>query len=514
LPARWRLAAGLGAAWLAVVGPGCSRHEVADNDWPVVPVVKAEAPPGKPVPHEAAIQTVAHLEIADEKPEQLPPPAQLPAQAPAGESAAGKMLPICLDTVLALAGQQNLQVALARERLAQSETEEHVAELAWLPEIDVGAAYWRHEGGIQNEDGTLTHSSYGGLAGGLVIAGRLDLKEAALKRVNAERQVIEHQGEVSRQTSDTLLDAGQTYVDLLQARTGEAVTARTQQRAEKLLERANKLLAEKEPSAKLMAKALEAQVLGLRQVRAKLHQQGDAAGAKLAYLLNLHPGVCLEPLDPRLAPFELVDACQPVEDLVGRARAQGPGVAEMERLVALVEGAIAQAHSPARLLPTFAVGVGEGVFGAGPGHRLDFDNRLDAGVAAYWNLTKLLTAKDEMRVAESKLHQAHLSYQDLLAKLTAGVEESREASLSGREQVSLAGKQVAAAGEAYDLADKRLQDLAPGSSITEVLQALQTLETAEASYVAELAAYDKAQLQLLVLLGAWHGDGPPCGCPR
>ena len=41
-------------------------------------------------------------------------------------------------------------------------------------------------------------------------------------------------------------------------------------------------------------------------------------------------------------------------------------------------------------------------FKPGPGGRLDYDNRLDAGVAAYWNLTRLLTARDEMRVAESK----------------------------------------------------------------------------------------------------------------
>jgi outer membrane protein TolC len=303
-------------------------------------------------------------------------------------------------------------------------------------------------------------------------------------------------------------------VDLLQARTGEAITGQTQQRAQKLLDRANKLLAEKEPAAKLMVKALEAQVFGLRQVRAKLHEQGNAASAKLAYVLNLHPGVCLEPLDPRLAPFDLVDACQPAEELTARVRAQGPGVAEMERLVTLIQGAIAQAKGPTRLLPAVGAGVAEGVFGAGPGSQLNFDNRLDAGVAAYWNLTSLLTARDQMRVAESKLNQAQLSYQDLLGKLTAGVEEAREASLSGREQVHLADQQVAAAGEAYDLADKRLQDLAPGSSITEVLQSLQSLETAQVGYLTALSAYDKAQLRLLVLLGAGHGNGRPCGCPR
>src|SRR4029077_11330532 len=83
--------------------------------------------------------------------------------------------------------------------------------------------YYRHEGGIQNEDGTLTESSFGSLFAGTEIHGRFDLREAVFQKVDAERKVWQQRGELSKLSSETLLDASNTYVDLLAARSAEAI---------------------------------------------------------------------------------------------------------------------------------------------------------------------------------------------------------------------------------------------------------------------------------------------------
>src|SRR5439155_13630635 len=143
-------------------------------------------------------------------------------------------LPISLDTVLRLAEEQNGQIALARERVREATAEKHLKH--WLPDVYVGTAYYRHEGGIQNEDGTLTHSSMGALFAGVELDSRLDVREIAYRQVTAERKAWQQQGELSRITSETLLDAAGTYIDLLAARTGEAVARNLEKHLQDLFE--------------------------------------------------------------------------------------------------------------------------------------------------------------------------------------------------------------------------------------------------------------------------------------
>ncbi len=437
--------------------------------------------------------------------------AQTPAAPPVIE-AAPKPLPINLDTVLRLAEEQNGQIALAREKLREAYAEQDVAKSAWLPAINVGTAYYRHEGGIQNEDGTLTHSSSGAVLAGVDVMGRLDPREAIYARVNAERKVWQQKGELSRVTSETLLEAATTYIDLLAARTGEAIAGRTLKDEKAILDQARGI-AKAEPGTQFAVEGFEAEVFGLRQAVAKLHRQGDAAATKLAYLLGLGPGVELVPADSKLIPIELVDPNTPTEQLVSQALTNGPGVRQLEGLLAVITEAREKAKGPGRFLPIMEVRATEGAFGAGAGARLDWDNRFDLGVQARWNLTDLFTARDQQRLADSRIQQVHLTYQDVRAKLTAGVQEAQAASLSGREELRLAGDAVRHANQGYELSNKRLKDNVPGSTTAEVAAYIRGLQSAYLNYVSVVSEYDKAQLRLLVLTGA-AGSGHEPGCAR
>ncbi len=444
--------------------------------------------------------------------------AQTPAPAPpipeavqpAAPAAEAKVLPIGLDTVLRLAEGQNGQVALAREKVREAYAGQDLAKSAWLPTVNVGTSYYRHEGGTQNPDGTFVHSSYGNVFGGMEVVGKFDLNEAVFAQVDAERKVWQQKGELSRVTSETLLDAASTYIDLLTARTAEAIVRRTLHDEEDILEQARGLT-KAEPGMRFLVEGFESERVILQQTLAKLHRQGDAAATKLAYLLGLGPGVELVPVDNRLIPIELVDPATPADQLVARAMASGPGVRELQGLLALVTSAREKSKGCNRFMPTLEVGALEGLWGAGPGSRMEFDNRLDVVVQARWNLTGLFTAKDQLRVADSRITQVQLSYQDVKAKLAAGVEEARSASLGGREEMSLAGDALRHATQGYQLSNKRLKDNVPGSSTAEVMGYIRGLQSAYLNYLGVVSDYDKAQLRLLVLTGA-AGSGHDAGC--
>ena len=451
---RW-LTGGFVAAGCSLLSSGCAEtaSERAANARPPIPLVKAlstdgAAPSAQVVPaayRPAQPEKIAHAPAP--QPEKLP---ELPA--------ADKLVPINLDSVFHLAEEQNAQVGVAREKLHESEAEQALAAKAWLPQVYAGTGYFRHEGGIQNEDGTLTHSSFGALFFGVEIHAEVDLRAATFARVSAERQAWQQRGELSKVTSETLLEAATTYLDLLTARRGEAVAKELEKYLLDAQDRAEKMIMPEDRSAQVLVEQARAEVSGRRQAIAKLHQQGDAAAAKLAYLLGLPPCSKLMPVEETLAPIDLVDPTPPLCDLVAQAQENGPGVHELASMLAVMQDGLNRASGPARFLPVLEVTTSEGPLWAGPGGELSPDNRWDTCVRIKWNLTEFATAREKRRIAETRIDQARLTYDDLRGKLTAGVDEARSASLSGREQVRQSAEQIQHAARAYELSDQRLQD--------------------------------------------------------
>lgn len=488
------------AVGLPLLGLGCAGQTGMVSRGPLPVVAAAEAAPGE------MVQQVrfGHSPASDQGMVQRAAAAAEDAPQPAATE--NRPVPISLDAVLRMAEEQNNQVAIARERLREANVEKDIASLAWLPNLYVGTTYYRHEGGIQNERGDLIHSSFGALFGGLELHGRFDIHDAVFQKINAERRVLQHRGELSKITSETLLEATSTYLDLLQARSSAAAIRESEKLQADLLKRALKIL-EAEPGTKVQVEALLAEARGRRQAVIKVDQQGDAAAAKLGYLLGLDPCTRLVPVDPGPAPFELIDANQPLCQLVELALTNGPGVMEMERLLALIMSGLERSKGPAALLPTLEMRMAEGGFGAGRGSSLDWDNRWDLALQARWDLRGLALARDRQRAARSKLGQAQLSYQDLRGKLAAGVQEAREAVLSGRQQIDLGREQLKHAQEAHRLTKERLEQSIPGSSINEVREALRGLDLARIAFLAAISAHDKAQLRLMILLG-------PASCAR
>jgi outer membrane protein TolC len=444
----------------------------------------------------------------------------LPAPSPAAGAAPRQVtvapepappVPISLDTVLMLAQDQNAQVGLARERVREAFAEKGAADKRWLPDLWVGTSYYRHEGGIQNPDGTFLHSSFGSLFGGLELDSQLDLRDVVLQRVNAERKIWQQRGDLSRITSETLLEAANTYIDLLTAYQAMAVIRNTDKDIQDLLKKARSL-AETEPATRVEVTRIRGEIAGRKEALIKLQGQARAAKAKLTYLLGLNPDSELVPVDKRLGVLNLVNADVPTSDLVGQALTTGPGIREIEGLLAVINESMAKSKGLGQYLPVVGVRMAEGLFGAGPGTRSDWDNRWDLGLQVRWNLTECATARDRQRVAQAKINQLYLTNQDLRAKLTAGVQEAQGTILSGRDQLGQGEEQINYGRLAVQQSQQRLKTLpVERVSPSEVLLAIRGLMAAQVNYLNALRDYDKAQLRLMVLLGQATGTSePPC----
>ncbi len=411
-----------------------------------------------------------------------------------------KAFPIALDTVLRLAQDQNGKVAIAREQLREAFAGKDLAAKSWMPDLFLGTNYYRHDGGIQNFNGDLVNSNFGSAFAGTELRTQMDLREIAFKKIDAERKVLQQKGQLSKLTYENLLDAANTYVDLLAARQGEAIARELDREIQALFVKAQDI-AKVNPGARVEVERIRTQMSAQAAAVRKLEEGAKGAAAKLIYLLGLDPDAELVVIDQRLVAFNLVNDDVPVNELVERALTSGPGIREMQGLLALLDEAREKARGPGRLLPILQVNAADGAFGAGPGGSSTWNNRFDLVVQARWNLTEFLTSRERSRMAASKMQQAHLNYQDLRAKLILGVQEAREASMSGRDQARLGEAQIRNAREAYKLSYERFKNSIPGAFPSEVLLSIGSVGNAQINYLNALRDHDKAQLRLFILTG-------------
>src|SRR5262249_3890862 len=225
-----------------------------------------------------------------------PPPAP-PAASPAPTTctplgfchpAAPNALPISPDTVLRLTHDQHPKISQAGEKVNAARADKAAADKNWLPDLYLGGSAYRHEGGIQNEDGTLIHSSFGALFGGLEVSAHFDPREQAFQRVNAERKVWQQRAELSRTGSQKVLEASTAYVDLLAARAAEAVSRATERAFGELLDKAERSFVV-DPSKEVDMLRIRTELAGQKRQTYKLRGQATAAAARLAYLLGIDP---------------------------------------------------------------------------------------------------------------------------------------------------------------------------------------------------------------------------------
>jgi outer membrane protein TolC len=403
--------------------------------------------------------------------------------------------PIDLPTALRLAGAQNLDVQIAREKLAEARAIHAGAIAQFFPWLSPGVSYHRREGFTQAVPaGTITDAHFQSYAPGGALVAQVALGDAIYNSL-ASKKLAQAAGEgLEAQRQDSVLAAAQGYFGLAFAQAAVTVAAES---VGIFADYEKQLQSAVEAGIAFKGDLLRVRVQ-LEQSRLSLRQAGEqqrVAGARLAQVLHLDPAVELAAQDTALAPLALVETNAALDSLVQQTLAHRPELKQSRSLAGAARDAKnGSAYGP--LLPSVGAQAFFGGLGGGPlGTPGTFGGEEDYLVGVSWRIGPGgLFDSTRLHASDARLKAAELATEKLRDELTRQVVEAFTRWQSLADQLDTARRALAAAEEGLSLAQQR-REFAVGI-VLETIQAGQDLTRARRDYLKAVADFNTAQYAL------------------
>lgn len=412
----------------------------------------------------------------------------------------GGTYPIDLPTALRLAGTQNLDVQIARQRLREAEANRVSALEQFFPWLGAGVSYHRRDGLAQAVPaGTISETHFDSYAPGGTITAQVVLGDAIYNSLAARQLVRASDQALEAQRQDSALGTAQGYFDLAKAKALVEVARQALQTSQDYQQQLHEAV-----TVGIAFKGDELRVqTQTERFRIALRQAAErqrVAAATLAQILHLDPAVELVPQDAGLTPLTLFDTNTSPEVLVQRALSARPELKQSQALVfASREATNGAVYGP--LIPSISAQVFVGGLGGGhdnqPGN---FGASEDYLVSLGWHIGPGgLFDVGRINARRAQLDAAQLGDAKLKDIISAQVIESLTRAQSWSDQIALAGQNLATADKTLRLTRERKQY---GVGIVlEDIQAQQALDQARADYVTTIAEFNKAQYGLNKAVG-------------
>ncbi|MGO9599093.1 MAG: TolC family protein [Isosphaeraceae bacterium] len=425
--------------------------------------------------------------------------------------------PIDLDTALRLAGVQNPEFNLARQRVLEAVAMRQFAAAQFLPSINPGMNYDSHTGNLQQSNGNILSlqrsALYVGAGSNAVAAGTVNIPGVFLggnadvmifTYLESRQFVRQREFETVAVRNQVFLRVALAYSELLRAEARRAVTL---QALDEVRTIARLTAAYAETGQGRLADANRAATE--RQRREALLKQVEAeiltASARLCQLLNLDPSIRLHPTDAYAVPHPLVPDPIPVAELLALGLLRRPELAAqrasiIQALLAL-DGAKALPFSP-----TFYIGYSAGGFGGGSNLVRPifgaFGGRTDFDAIAYWTLQNLGVGNAALiRGANANLQIKRFQELEVLNMVREQIAEAyarthaRFAQIATNESAIQSG--LLSFKQDLDRILARQRDVLP----IELLDSFRLTAAARLDYVDAIVDYNRAQFELYVALG-------------
>lgn len=493
--------------------PACApfEHETAE---PVpVPRVVPQSARSRPKPSHSEIQPAALRDVSASA--VTPAAAELKLPAPPAAEAQGVPLTITLPTALSLSGASPLDVQIADERVRGATAQLSRANVLWLPNLNMGVDYFRHDGQIQDVVGRVFNTNKSSFllgAGPQAVVSTSDAVYAPL----AARQVMKSAlADAQAVRNDTTLAVAVAYFNVQQSRGEVAGAVESLRRADDLVSRTRKLAPDLTPEVEVNRARTEA---ARRRISVEAaYERWQGASTELTRLLRLQPGTLVEPAeDPALA-VSLIDPDMPVDELIAIGLTNRPELASHQ---AVVQAALVRARQEKRrpYYPSVAVrgvssntpGLAGGYFGGGVNDFLgNFGARFSVDLQAYWELQNLgFGNRALIRERESENRRALLELLRAKDLVTAEVIQSHT-------QFQRASRRMKAAEDgvvnAVATAEKCLEGLGQTKRVGEQLvlvfrpqeavAAVSALDQSYRDYYQAVCDHNRAQFRLYRALG-------------
>src|SRR5579884_645786 len=476
-----------------------------------------------------------------QKIEELPPPrqdggkkdekkdeailARLPQRAPSILPGPEAFNAIDLACVLRLAGVNNPDMLLARQRVAQAAALRFLAWTFVLPNLNTGLNYDDHNGPLQQSSGNILNVNrqalYLGLGAGAIAAGTVGIPGVwynlnfadgifgmLTMRYNLRAKVAEN----IAVRNQMLLRVATAYMKLVRAEAFRSIAIRNQQEAYRIAY-LTAVHANRGTGRAADANRAASELAYRNEIILQAEQEMLVASANLAALLNIPPSVQLHAVDGWVVPTEIVPNTLPLQELIFIATQQRPELAARRNdILAAVQQLRRQIFLP--LSPTVLAGYSTGTFGGGsnlvayPGgfqgfqgpYFGNFGPRQDVDVIMFWTAQNLGVGNlGRIRVARAERNIAELEFLRELNRVRDEVAVAYARMHASYAQIDLAYQAVVAARKSYDQDLERIVQTR-GLPI-ELLNSFHLLADGRMQYLDAVVNYDIAQFALYVALG-------------
>lgn len=396
-----------------------------------------------------------------------------------------------LETVLKLAGANNLTVQEYQLKYQQALAEQSKANEWWLPNIYAGATTHYLNGAAMNTDGKIfTGVNRNNLWAGLGIAAEIDFSKGIYQSLAAKQKSQAADYFSTAEKNKAILNAVQTYFDLqaeqlkyffLQQLVNQTDTLSQQIKIKVdagLLYQSDYFLSQSNYSH-----------LKISMLQTKVEWQNKSA--ELTNLLNLENNISLVSADTTLIPLSFT--VQPTDTNGFEKRPEYLGLnSQLQSFQTL-----RKTTNQGLLMPKLRVGFDNGAFG---GYTTSLYNTYQFNASLLWNLPLgRLTYKGDLKkfdaqifIQQNEIEQFKNQYQLEISIATSQIK------IAG-EQTTIAKLALQSSTEALNQSIER-QKIGTAKPF-EVFQAQQFFLQAQTDYLKAVSEYNKAQFALKVAKG-------------
>ena len=434
----------------------------------------------------------------------------------------GEVRDLDLNTALRLAGAENPELNLARQRIVEAAALRQLAAAQILPSLNLGTNYDSHTGNLQQSNGNILSVNrsaiYVGSGASAIGSGTVTIPGVVLSgnigqgifAYLATRQLVaQREFATVAMRNQVFLRVALAYSDLIRAEALRAVNLQARDEARQIAKLTSAYAATGQGR---QADADRASTELARREGEVLQAEGLilTTSAELCRVLNLDPSIRLHPTDAYLVPHPIVPDPQPLSELVALGLLRRPELAERR---AAIKEALLQLES-AKVLPfspTVLIGFSSGGFGGGSNLVSpvfgSMSGRTDTDVIAYWTLQNLGVGNAAMiKAAKARLGVSQFQQLAVLNRVRAEVAvayaraHARFALIGTLEAAVLAGQR--GFREDYDLTVEQTNRVLP----IELLNNFRLLNQSRREYVEAIVGYNNAQFELYVALGQPPAD--------
>jgi outer membrane protein TolC len=406
---------------------------------------------------------------------------------------------IDLGTALRLAGADNLDVKLARERTALAEAEHRIVQQQYFPWLSVGTSWRGHQENIQAVTGEILDVEKTAMDLGATVRAQLELGETYYRSL-ASRQLVKAADQASRaQRQDAVHAAALAYFDLVRQTAYVEITAESVRITEDYGSQVRRAV---EAGIGFAGDAyrIETQLETNRLANRQAQELQRTAAARLAQILHLDPAVNLHPAENSPVPLSLVPSGTKLNEVVQQALVHRPEL----RMNAAQREAARHARDGAKYAPLVPSITGQYSYGGLAGGRgtevSNFDESADYGVGLAWRIGPGgLFDRGRTEASESRLRSVEIEADKLREEIVRQAVESHARMRSLNDQISMAQRALTAAQKTLALSRER-KEFGVGV-VAETIQSEQDLTRARRDYAGVIAEFNKAQFSIRRAIG-------------